>query len=127
MDSKDRIFAAKGIQNTGFYHTMSLVKGKYKLPILYCLYLNGPTRYNELKRKMETATFRSLTNALKELENDNLIVRKEYGQIPPKVEYSLSEVGISLTPVLEAFCLWGQEHKAGKIPTDILKKAEANF
>ena len=56
-----RIFAEHGIQNTGFYHTMSLIKGKYKLPILYCLYLNGPTRYNELKRLMETATFRSLT------------------------------------------------------------------
>lgn len=127
MSSDERIFAANGIQNTGFYHTMSLVKGKYKLPILYCLYLNGPTRYNELKRKMETATYRSLTNALKELEDENLVIRKEYSQIPPKVEYSLSELGVSLTPVMEAFCLWGQEHRDGKIPSDILQKAQENF
>lgn len=99
--TKKRIFAEHGIQNTGFYHTMSLVRGKYKLPILYCLYLNGPTRYNEIKRLMETATFRSLTNALKGLEEDGLIIRHEYNQIPPKVEYSLSELGQSLSPVLE--------------------------
>jgi DNA-binding HxlR family transcriptional regulator len=111
VEEKKRIFAEHGIQNTGFYHTMSLIKGKYKLPILYCLYLNGTTRYNELKRLMETATFRSLTNALKGLEEDGLIIRKEYAQIPPKVEYSLSELGQSLTPVLEVFCVWGEEHK----------------
>lgn len=127
MSNDARTFAANGIQNTGFYHTMSLVKGKYKLPILYCLYLNGPTRYNELKRKMETATYRSLTSALKELEEDGLVVRTEYAQIPPRVEYSLSELGASLTPVMEAFCLWGQEHRDGKLPTDILQKAQANF
>lgn len=123
MTKADRIFAKNGIKNTGFYHTMSLIRGKYKLPILYCLYLDGTTRYNELKRKMETATYRSLTAALKELEESELIIRKEYPQIPPKVEYSLSELGISLTPVLEAFCLWGQEHKKGNIPEDILQKA----
>lgn len=90
---KEKRFAENGIENTGFYYTMSLIRGKYKLPILYCLYLNGTTRYNELKRLMETATFRSLTNELKDLEADGLIVRKEYPQIPPKVEYSLSEFG----------------------------------
>ena len=120
-----RIFAEHGIQNTGFYHTMSLIKGKYKLPILYCLYLNGPTRYNELKRLMETATFRSLTAALKGLEEDGLIIREEYNQIPPKVEYSLSELGESLTPVLEVFCRWGEEHKNGKIPSSICILEEA--
>lgn len=108
---KEKRFAENGIENTGFYYTMSLIRGKYKLPILYCLYLNGTTRYNELKRLMETATFRSLTNALKDLEADGLIVRKEYPQIPPKVEYSLSELGQSLTPVLEVFCVWGEEHR----------------
>ena len=123
-EQKTRIFAAHGIQNTGFYHTMSLVRGKYKLPILYCLYLNGPTRYNELKRLMETATFRSLTNALKELDNEGLIIRREFEQIPPKVEYSLSELGHSLTPVLEVFCRWGEEHKKGEIPIDILEKVK---
>lgn len=127
MKNQRKIFAQNGIKNTGFYHTMELIRGKYKLPILYCLYLNGTTRYNELKRKMETATYRSLSLALKELENSDLIIRKEYPQIPPKVEYSLSELGISLTPVLEAFCLWGQEHKKGIIPEKILEKALNEF
>ena len=108
---EQRRFAIDGIKNTGFYYTKSLVDGKYKLPILYCLQLDGPTRYNELQRKMETATFRSLSKALKELEADGFIIRKDYGEIPPRVEYSLSERGKSLEPVLDAFCLWGQEHR----------------
>lgn len=104
-------FAVNGIQNTGFYYTKSILDGKYKLPILYCLQLDGPTRYNELQRKMETATFRSLSKALKELEEDGLIVRTDYKEIPPRVEYSLSERGKTLEPLLDAFCLWGQEHR----------------
>ena len=88
-----------------------LIPVKNKLPILYCLQLDGPTRYNELQRKMKTATFRSLSKALKELEADGLIIRKDYGEIPPRVEYSLSERGKSLEPVLDAFCPWGQEHR----------------
>ena len=51
---EQRHFAINGIKNTGFYYTKSLVDGKYKLPILYCLQLDGPTRYNELERKMES-------------------------------------------------------------------------
>ena len=108
---EQRRFAIDGIKNTGLFIPKMLVNGKYKLPILYCLQLDGPTRYNELQRKMETATFRSLSKALKELESDGLIIRKDYGEIPPRVEYSLSERGKSLEPVLDAFCLWGQEHR----------------
>ncbi len=63
----------RGITHTGFHYTMSLIKRKYKLGIIYCLMMNGPTRYNELKRRLEAATFRSLTNSLKELEADGLI------------------------------------------------------
>lgn len=111
LKQEKRVFAANGIKNTGFYYTKSLIQGKYKLPILYCLQLDGPTRYNELMRKMETATYRSLTKALKELEDDGLIIRKDYGEIPPRVEYSLSPRGRTLEPVLDAFCHWGQEHR----------------
>lgn len=111
LKEEKRVFAADGIKNTGFYYTKSLLQGKYKLPILYCLQLDGPTRYNELRRRMETATHRSLTTALKELENDGLIIRKDYGEIPPRVEYSLSARGKTLEPVLDVFCYWGQEHR----------------
>ena len=88
-----------------------MIQGKYKLPILYCLQLDGPTRYNELLRKMETATYRSLTKALKELEDDGLIIRKDYGEIPPKVEYSLSPKGASLMKILDLLCIWGEENR----------------
>lgn len=111
MNDEKKVFAINGIQNTGFFYTKSLVQGKYKLPILYCLQLDGPTRYNELMRKMETATYRSLSKSLKELEKDGLIIRKDYGEIPPRVEYYLSPRGETLAPVLDAFCYWGQEHR----------------
>ena len=67
---EQRRFAIEGIKNTGFYYTKSLVDGKYKLPILYCLQLDGPTRYNELQRKMETATFRQPKRFVKNSEKE---------------------------------------------------------
>ena len=82
---EQRRFAIDGIKNTGFYYTKSLVDGKYKLPILYCLQLDGPTRYNELQRKMETATFRSLSKALKELEADGLLNKATIWVILPYI------------------------------------------
>lgn len=90
---------------------MSLLRGKYKLPVLYCLQINGPTRYNELMRRLEHPTNRALTNTLKELESDGLIVRTVYAQIPPKVVYSLSDLGESLEPMMDAFCEWGEAHR----------------
>ena len=63
---------------------------------------------NEYKQQGKKS---EIQKALKELEADGLIIRKDYGEIPPRVEYSLSERGKSLEPVLDAFCLWGQEHR----------------
>ncbi|WP_144680410.1 MULTISPECIES: winged helix-turn-helix transcriptional regulator [Bacillus] len=98
------------LKDTGFGYTLSLIGGKYKMPVLYALYSNdGPVRYNQLKRQLGTISFKTLTNTLKELEADHLIHRKEYPQVPPKVEYSLSEKGLSLMPVLDEICYWGEE------------------
>ncbi|MBQ8919852.1 MAG: helix-turn-helix transcriptional regulator [Acidaminococcaceae bacterium] len=94
-------------QDYGYDEAYDYQTGTY----FYCLFINGPTRYNELKRKLEAATFRTLSATLKELEADDLIVRKEFNQIPPKVEYSLSPLGESMTSFLEAFCGWGQKHR----------------
>ena len=68
-------------------------------------------RFNELKRYLKNITDKTLSHNLKELENDRLIIRKEYPQIPPKVEYSLSEKGKSLMKVLDQLCVWGEEHR----------------
>lgn len=98
-------------ENTGFSYTLSLISGKHKMVILYCLMEFGTVRFNEMKRYLKTVTDKTLSTNLKELEADNLIVRTEYPQIPPKVEYSLSERGKSLMVVLDQLCVWGEENR----------------
>lgn len=96
---------------TGFSYTLSLISGKYKMVILYCLMEYHVVRYNELKRYIKTISHKTLSASLKELEKDGLILRREYPQIPPKVEYSLTAKGQSLMQILDGLCVWGEEHK----------------
>ncbi|WP_334329359.1 winged helix-turn-helix transcriptional regulator [Companilactobacillus sp. HBUAS59699] len=104
------------LDDTGFAYTMNLIKGKYKVFVLYALSLNDqPMRYNSLKRTLGKISFKTLTNTLRELENDDLIVRKEYPQVPPKVEYSLTKRGRSLVPVMDAICTWGEKEMKKQI------------
>ena len=107
---KDYI-ATANFEDTGFSYTLSLISGKYKMVILYCLMEFKVVRYNELKRYIKSISHKTLSSSLKELEKDGLIVRKEYPQIPPKVEYSLSEKGQSLMVILDQLCVWGEAHK----------------
>lgn len=97
-------------EETGFSYTMSLISGKHKMVILYCLMEYEPVRFNEMKRYLGKITDKTLSSNLKQLETDQLIVRKEYPQIPPKVEYSLSQRGKSLMNVLDQLCVWGEEN-----------------
>ena len=80
-------------EDTGFAYTLSLISGKHKMVILYCLMEFETVRFNELKRYLKTISDKTLSTNLKELEKDRLIIRTEYPQIPPKVEYTLSERG----------------------------------
>lgn len=98
---------SKTMINTPFGYTLSLISGKWKMIIIYLLNQHEIIRYNELQRKIGTITYKMLSSQLKELESDNLINRKEYPTIPPKVEYSLSERGKSLIPILDEMCKWG--------------------
>jgi DNA-binding HxlR family transcriptional regulator len=68
-------------------------------------------RFNELQRAIGVISFKTLSKTLKEMEEDQLIIRKEYPQIPPKVEYSLSERGKSLIPILDMMCIWGGKNR----------------
>jgi DNA-binding HxlR family transcriptional regulator len=86
--------------------TLSLIDGKWKIVILYKL-LRGTLRFNEIRRRVPAVTPRMLTNQLRELEADGLVVRTVYAQVPPRVEYSLSAKGRSLEPVLLALKAWG--------------------
>ena len=98
-------------EDTGFSYTLSLISGKHKMVILYCLMEFGVVRFNELKRYLKNISNKTLSSNLKELEANQLIVRKEYPQIPPKVEYTLSERGRSLMKILDQLCIWGEENK----------------
>lgn len=112
MATKDRcITMGMTLKDTGFYYTMSLIQGKYKLFILYALAEYKVMRFNELKRFVTGISYKTLSATLKELEADNLISRREYPQIPPKVEYRLSPKGQSLIPILDQLCDWGEQEK----------------
>ena len=96
---------------TGYSYTISLISGKYKPIILYCLMEYEPVRFNEMQRYLKKVADKTLSQNLKELEADDLIVRHVYPQIPPKVEYTLSDRGRSLVKVLDQLCDWGNENR----------------
>lgn len=89
--------------------TLEVIGGKWKGIILYHL-LSETMRFNQLRRLMPEVTQRMLTRQLRELEADNLISRKVYPEVPPKVEYSMTEYGMTLTPVIYALQAWGLQY-----------------
>ncbi|MEK3737774.1 MULTISPECIES: winged helix-turn-helix transcriptional regulator [Paenibacillus] len=93
-----------------FEYTLSIMSGKWKMLIIFFLGRDKVMRYNELKRSINGITHKMLSKQLKELEKEQLIIRQEYSQIPPKVEYSLSDKGVSLLPITKTMCDWGKEH-----------------
>ena len=98
-------------EETGFSYALSLISGKYKMIILYCLMEFKVVRFNEMQRYLKKISDKTLSQNLKELERDGLIRRIVYPQIPPKVEYSLSQKGLSLMAVLDQLCVWGEQNR----------------
>jgi len=97
--------------------TLNLIGGKWKGVILYRLLTEQVLRFNQLRRLLPNITQRMLTNQLRELESDGLITRKIYPEVPPKVEYRLTDYGQTLAPVIHALKAWGDtyvENMAGK-------------
>ncbi len=90
--------------------TLNLLSNKWKILVIREL-LNDTRRYGELKRNIEGISEKMLSQSLKEMENDKLITRKVYAEVPPKVEYSLSEIGITLKPIIDSMKLWGIEYQ----------------
>ena len=107
----DRCISDCRLEDTGFNYTMSLIQGKYRMLILYTLGGFGVVRFNEMKKYIGEISFKTLSATLKRLEADGLVHREEYPQIPPKVEYSLTERGRSLIPILDQMCDWGEAHR----------------
>lgn len=94
-----------------FEYTLSIISGKWKMRIIYFLAHVNIARYGELKKEIGGITHKMLSAQLKELEAQGIVIRKEYPQIPPKVEYSLTEKGLSLQPLITTLCHWGQKYQ----------------
>ena len=88
--------------------TIDVIGGKWK-PMILLQLKEGPRRFNELRRLLPHITQRMLTLQLRALEHDKIIVRKDYGEMPPRVEYAFSRHGLSLGPILDAMEHWGEE------------------
>ncbi|MQR97166.1 winged helix-turn-helix transcriptional regulator [Fictibacillus phosphorivorans] len=88
---------------------LTLIGSKWRLPIIWALWKNKTIRYNELKRQIDGITNMVLSQSLKEMEKQGLIVRKQFMEIPPRVEYSLTEAGEALIPSLKSLAEWGKE------------------
>lgn len=91
--------------------TLEFLNGKWRPMVIFWL-MDGPMRFNELQRRLGAVTHRTLSKTLKEMEADRLVARKDYGEIPPRVDYALTDRGRSLKPVLEAMERWARENSA---------------
>ncbi len=91
--------------------TMKVLGGKWKVILINAIYHTSPARFGELKRCVKGITQSMLTQQLRELEDDGVISRKIYAEIPPKVEYTLTEFGLSLSPIIQSMAEWGIKFK----------------
>lgn len=99
------------LEETPYGYTLSVIGGKWKMLILYLLAENQPVRFNEMKRRIGPITYKMLSSQLKELEADGMVERKEYPQVPPKVEYRLTPKAETLIPIMEQLCDWGTQNQ----------------
>jgi DNA-binding HxlR family transcriptional regulator len=107
----DQAFYKNRFDNCPLTYALNLIGGKWRLPIIWALSKNGTMRYNELKRSIDGITNMMLTQSLKELELYGIVQRQHFAEIPPRVEYSLTEHGQDLIPALKALANWGKEMK----------------
>lgn len=105
---------------------LKLVSGKWKLAILYALSSTSSMRFNEIQKLLPEATQRVLTLQLRDLEHDLLVIRKVYPVIPPKVEYSLSELGLEMVPLLNILCDFGTTYISSPLHQDLDTRANTN-
>lgn len=94
--------------------TMKVLGGKWKAILINAIYHTSPARFGELKRSVKGITQSMLTQQLRELEDDGLISRKIYAEIPPRVEYTLTEFGLTLSPIMQSMAKWGEEYRINK-------------
>lgn len=91
-------------------HALDLLQGKWTALVIYSLLKNNSMRFGEIKKAISTITNTMLTSTLRDLESQKIVTRIQYNEIPPRVEYSLTEKGISLLPVFYELGKWGSKH-----------------
>lgn len=91
--------------------TMKVLGGKWKPILINAIYFTSPARFGELKRSVIGITQSMLTSQLRELEEDGIITRKIYAEIPPRVEYTLTDFGLTLSPIIQSMAEWGKQYK----------------
>lgn len=96
--------------NCPFHLAMNILAGKWKFAILYVLSARGTLRFKELERAIPDISTRMLVKELKHLEQKGIVSRKAYATVPPKVEYSLTEIGQSINPVIDSITQWGADY-----------------
>ncbi|WP_128894337.1 winged helix-turn-helix transcriptional regulator [Longirhabdus pacifica] len=92
--------------------TLSILSGKWKVVILWHLGVEGPHRFSELQKLFSGISHKVLTNQLRELIEDGIVHREVYPEVPPKVEYSMTELGMTLLPIVEMMYDWGKQRMA---------------
>jgi DNA-binding HxlR family transcriptional regulator len=92
--------------------TLQIIGGKWKPIIIYRLGNDGTLRFSEIKRAIPNITQKMLTQQLRELEADGVVLRTVFPQVPPRVDYGLTELGASVMPVIESLCRWGKDYEA---------------
>lgn len=94
--------------------TMKVLGGKWKAILINAIYHTSPARFGELRRSVKGITQSMLTSQLRELEEDGIVSRKIYAEIPPRVEYTLTEFGLTLSPIMQSMAKWGYEYRMKK-------------
>ncbi len=106
--------------------TLGVIGGRWKIVLLYHLF-HRTKRFSELQRAISKITQKMLTQQLREMERDGLVHREIYPTVPPKVEYSLTPLGMSLRPIIDAMCEWGSMYQEGKLDEDTLRLIVADL
>ena len=133
MDTPDICPPVQGNYRCHFELTLQLIGGKWKLLVIYFLSLQEVIRFSQLRRSLPEISERMLVRQLRELEEDGLVHRKVYGTVPPRVDYSLTPLGVSLVPIMESLKAWGNMYEKSRSQTDpdhgdraIIKKKRCN-
>ena len=118
METPDIRPPVRGNYRCHFELTLQLIGGKWKLLVIYFLSLQEAIRFSQLRRSLPEISERMLVRQLRELEEDGLVHRKVYGTVPPRVDYSLTPLGVSLVPIMESLKAWGSMYEKSRSQTE---------